>query len=256
MAYVGDGTGSYIQETTYQYVGYGGDFEPFQQRRDFTCLVCCPILLVLLPLLLWWLWSLFHAAPYDCDRDYVIWDVAWSQRKRMYCCETEGRGCPTTAFPATTPEVPPTPPPTPPVTPTRTPPPTGDPHNCAIGEPVDWSRRKRRWCCRVHHKGCRPTLPPPTPPITFPPTFRPPPDPYNCADGYDNWQAGWSIGKKTWCCRVHGKGCPMSTGCVTTSEPYDCEAGYANWQAGWSIRKKAWCCKNKSKGCPNQIGCA
>lgn len=222
-------------------------------RRDFTFLICCPILLVLLPLLLWWLWNLFQVAPYDCNRDYVIWDVAWSEAKKNYCCETEGRGCPTqrtTAFPETTVTLPPTPPPTP----TWTRGPTGDPHNCAIGRVEDWSLRKRRWCCRVHHKGC----PGPVPtlgPTVGPTSPRPPPDPYNCAEGYSNWQVGWSIGKKAWCCKVHGKGCP-ATGCVTTSPPYDCDAGYANWMAGWSIGKKAWCCKNRGKGCPSGGGCA
>merc|ERR1712045_96520 len=55
-------------------------------------------------------------------------------------------------------------------------------------------------------------------------------------------QAGWSVPKKEWCCRVHGKGCPnQGGGCVTSSEPYDCDAGFANWMVGWSVAKKAWC---------------
>merc|ERR1711897_82605 len=57
-----------------------------------------------------------------------------------------------------------------------------------------------------------------------------PADPYNCADGFANWQAGWSVPKKEWCCKVHGKGCPnQGGGCVTSSKPYDCNAGFANW---------------------------
>merc|ERR1712037_964258 len=82
-----------------------------------------------------------------------------------------------------------------------------------------------------------------------------PADPYNCADGFANWQAGWSVAKKEWCCRVHGKGCPnQGGGCVTSSEPYDCDAGFANWMAGWSVAKKAWCCANRGKGCPPAAG--
>merc|ERR1712125_197285 len=89
--------------------------------------------------------------------------------------------------------------------------------------------------------------------ITSPP---PAADPYNCADGFENWVVGWSVGKKAWCCRVHGKGCP-GQGCApvgTTSPPYDCNAGYANWMAGWSAPKKTWCCQNGGKGCPPAAG--
>merc|ERR1711933_713166 len=56
MSYVGCGQGQYIQETTYKYVGCGGDFDAVRPRRDFTCLIttCCLLsLLLLLPLLMW-----------------------------------------------------------------------------------------------------------------------------------------------------------------------------------------------------------
>merc|ERR1719414_2810302 len=56
MSYVGTGHGEYIQETTYKYVGAGGDFDTVRPRRDFTCIItgCCLLsLLLLLPLLLW-----------------------------------------------------------------------------------------------------------------------------------------------------------------------------------------------------------
>jgi len=237
MTYVGNGGGSYIQQTTYQYVGYGGDFEPMGKRRDITCWVCCPISMLLLPLLLWWLWHLFMSPAFDCDKDYVTWDVSWGIRKRQYCCETQGRGCATTAFPETTPTSPTT------VSVSTSSVPHGDPHNCAIGVPEQWSLDKRRWCCRVHHRGCprRPTLPP----------HRPPLDPYNCAAGYDNWQAGWSVGKKAWCCAHHHRGCPDTPGCLPGTKPYDCAAGYGNWLRGWSIGKKSWCCKHEGKGCTN-----
>merc|ERR1719330_501928 len=66
MSYVGCGQGQYIQETTYKYVGCGGDFDAVRPRRDFTCLIttCCLLsLLTLLPLLLW----LFSGTSYDCS---------------------------------------------------------------------------------------------------------------------------------------------------------------------------------------------
>merc|ERR1712004_129790 len=100
--------------------------------------------------------------------------------------------------------------------------------------------------CATHSATHSATLP------TQPPA---PADPYNCADGFANWQAGWSVVKKEWCCRMRGKGCPnQGGGCVTSSEPYDCNAGFANWMAGWSVAKKAWCCANKGRGCPPAAG--
>merc|ERR1712150_378478 len=83
-----------------------------------------------------------------------------------------------------------------------------------------------------------------------------PADPYNCAEGYANWQAGWSVGKKEWCCRVHHKGCPGTGGggCGTTSPPFDCEAGFANWMAGWSVAKKSVLLQNSGQGLPASGG--
>merc|ERR1719414_382597 len=192
---------------------------------------------------------------------------------------TTGIGCatqPTTAFPFTTPTAPPTPPPP---TQPRTYRPTYrpitshrrvDPYNCAVKAVDSWPQSKKQWCCRVHHIGCPPARPPivlppigPTPPpIVVPPTapiapiapIAPvrPAGSYNCAAGYANWQAGWSVGKKVWCCRTHGKGCPGQI--ATTSKPYDCFAGYANWMVGWSVTKKAWCCTHEGKGCPPAAG--
>merc|ERR1712209_149987 len=157
---------------------------------------------------------------------------------------------PPTPFPTPPPTPPPTQPPTPP--PTRPPAPSGpvDPFNCAVDPENTWAADKKAWCCRMHHRGCPPTAPPPQPiimpapqPVVMPaPQPAAPADPYNCADGFANWQAGWSVAKKEWCCRVHGKGCPnQGGGCSTVApiaqpiaEPYDCEAGFANWMAGWS----------------------
>jgi len=255
MSYVGCGHGDYIQETTYKYVGCGGDFDVVRPRRDFTCIItsCCLLsLLLLIPLLMW---LLCPKTP-DCNEGMIEF---WPQAKKDYCCMTVGRGCITTTrfttvLPETTPTVAPTPFPTPPPTPPPSPPPPTpppappgpvDPFNCAVDAWVNWAADKKEWCCRKHHI-CdgTPTAPPA------------PADPYNCFEGFANWQAGWSVDKKAWCCRVHGKGCG-TTGCATvgpTSAPFDCEAGFANWVAGWSVAKKAWCCTNAGKGCPMQNG--
>merc|ERR550532_3579152 len=151
LSYVGNGQGSYVQETTYKYVGYGGDFDVIRQRRDFTCIITTCCLLPLLLLLLWWLLSgLFTTSlPFDCSQGVANWRLLWSDEKMQYCCMTTGMGCSTTAFPMTTPTAPPTPPPTPPPTAPRPPPrpiprptrPAGDPFNCAVDAVSQWGAR-------------------------------------------------------------------------------------------------------------------
>lgn len=252
MTYVGCGQGAYVAETTYSYIGSGGDFAVVRPGRDFTCLITTCCLLLLLPLLLWLLCGFSSTQLYDCDAGYPHWESAWPPEQKEFCCLTFGRGClPVTTRPATAaPTLPPTLRPTPP--PTRPTSPLGpvDPFNCAVGEWPAWAPNKKSWCCHNHHLCGQPTSPPP------------PPDPYNCAEGFANWQVGWPAGKKAWCCQVHGKGCPdQGHGCVTlpatTSPLFDCSAGFANWQHGWSVPKKAWCCKNAGKGCrTKEGGCA
>jgi len=258
MSYVGSGQGEYLQETTYRYVGYGGDFDQ-TRARDFTCIITgCGLLalLLLIPLLIWLLMpDTSTREPFDCSTRDV-----WGPAKQAYCCANYGVGCPTTQ-PQT---VPPTPGPTPITNPITSPitipttwaptqptvPPTQgpvDPYNCAVNAEYTWSAAKKAWCCRIHHLGCPTSMP------TAPP---PQADPYNCADGFSNWQAGWSVAKKAWCCAHHSKGCPGGGGCGTTRAPYDCNAGFSNWQAGWSVAKKAWCCQHGGKGCPTAGGCA
>merc|ERR1712207_54886 len=113
LAYVGTGQGEYIQETTYKYVGCGGDFDAVRPRRDFTCLVtvCCLLsLLLLIPLLCW----LCSGPSYDCTTGALNWETSWSLAQQQYCCSSVGVGCPKAIllhYAGHTP--PPTPPPTP-----------------------------------------------------------------------------------------------------------------------------------------------
>merc|ERR1719511_407521 len=96
MSYVGPGGGEYVQETTYKYVGAGGDFDTVRPRRDFTCIItsCCLLsLLLLLPLLCWLLSGTASTLPYDCDAGFSMWETAWSQAQLDFCCSTMGRGC-------------------------------------------------------------------------------------------------------------------------------------------------------------------
>lgn len=283
MAYVGPGQGQYVEENTYTYTGHGGDWTVVHPRRDYTCVVALGALvgLLLLVTLLHWSSSLFATKTtqlaFDCEEGVGRWRRHWSRAQQEYCCITRGRGCTTIAparsFPVATPPhtapmtaFPAKPPPTlPPMLP-QTPPPTQpvtmpmrpvDPHNCAVDPEAVWSASKRAWCCRVHLRGCPPT-PPPLPPPTMPPVAPLPPmplplprpvDPYNCALGYENWVARWSLGKKSWCCSVHGRGCPE-----LAPSDYDCDTGFVNWVNGWSVAKKAWCCQSSGKGCAVAVG--
>merc|ERR1712087_1002395 len=138
-------------ETTYRYVGCGGDFA--RPRRDFTCLIttyCLLSLLLLIPLLLWLCSVTPTSLPFDCDMGFAQWETAWSPAQQRFCCATMGRGC-TTALPETTPTPPPptpfpTPPPTPPPTlpPTQSTTPSGpvDPFNCAVDPENTWAADK------------------------------------------------------------------------------------------------------------------
>jgi hypothetical protein len=255
------GCGDYVQETTWRYVGYGGDYCE-EKPRDFTCIFACGglfsvcILVVLLIVLLW----PTTTTRIECRRD-EMWK--WDQFERARCCRLYPEWC------ATTTQINP-PAPTPPVTtpPTPAPPPPGpvDP-NCAIGWcnwMIEWTPAKKAWCCANHHRGCAGDSPRPCDTVRPTPgctTQGPPPDPYNCAVDWCNWQMTWTEPKKTWCCAHHKRGCPGDSphpcggGGCTTSKPYDCAAGFSNWQAGWSIAKKAWCCAHEQKGCGGGGGC-
>jgi len=73
--------------------------------------------------------------------------------------------------------------------------------------------------------------------------------PFDCAAGWNNWQRGWSPGKKAWCCLYYRRACPDTT--TTTIGSFDCDAGLRNADHGWSKKKQAWCCeRDPPKGCP------
>merc|ERR1740139_463187 len=122
MGYVGHGQGDYVQETTYKYVGYGGDFDQ-TRPKDFTCIITgCGLLalLLLIPLLIWLLMpDTSTREPFDC----VTGDV-WGPARQSYCCANYGMGCPTTEGQITQPPTPPPTPPTNPPTQPTVPPPT------------------------------------------------------------------------------------------------------------------------------------
>merc|ERR1719422_514175 len=108
MSYVGCGQGQYIQETTYKYVGCGGDFDAVRPRRDFTCLIttCCLLSLLLLPLLLWLMSGTSSSELFDCSVGAMTPAAVtvWSPAQKQYCCQRSGIGCPSAAPAATAPD--------------------------------------------------------------------------------------------------------------------------------------------------------
>jgi len=108
-----------------------------------------------------------------------------------------------------------------------------------------WNQQKQTECCSQMGRCC-------ARPVVMPSPVDPGPvDPFNCADDWNEWQAGWSVDKKQWCCNIHGKGCAVNGGGYepTPASSYDCNSGFANWVKGWSIPKKNWCCQQQNKGC-------
>lgn len=246
LTYVGPG-GEYAQETTYRYVGAGaGQFGVVRVpgASSSCCFVMVPLalLLLLLPLLAWCFWpasTTTTTTPHpvttttrpdattttiDCDEGD---EDSWSNKKRDYCCDRAGKGCPTT--PRTTPPPkppPPPPPPKPPPPPPPRPPTTSTtpcPIDCNVGyndlDPLQWvhgwSAAKKIYCCKVAGKGCASELPPPSgnPPSGVPP--EPEDREYDCDAGWHECpkclQESWSPKKINWCCKTRGKGCINTT---------------------------------------------
>jgi len=224
------------------------------------------------------------AQPFDCEAGYANWMAGWSEDKKAFCCDHYGRGCTTTLVVVTTTITTTTPAPettwllvpvpldkASPMLPAGTTPPpppamvaasasTSMAFDCGAGTQWIqlWADQKKDWCCKVMGKACDVRTPAPTaaPVVTAQPSALPPlpttapvvVSPYDCNAGIENWQAGWSEPKKTWCCENTGKACPPAP--TTTSGPYDCDAGFLNWESGWSDQKKAYCCQHTSRGCP------
>jgi len=127
----------------------------------------------------------------------------------------EATEAPATAAPKTTSRKPSTTPRAPPSRPT---PPQATPYSCHFGFASWWDLwdgEKQKWCCEHRHLGCPgdPHTPPPPPaPLPTPPAHEVfTSEPFSCEGDGDpaDWQAGWSEGKKKWCCEHKQRGCPQ-----------------------------------------------
>jgi len=131
---------------------------------------------------------------YDCNAGA---EYTWSSGKKVFCCLSVHKGCPTTPAPTT----------------------TLCPFNCMAGYndlgPFQWvkgwSGEKKIFCCRTARRGCPSELPPPS----GIPQGNAPPEPdtfqYDCNAGYHNCPKclvrQWSPAKLAYCCKTTGKGC-------------------------------------------------
>ena len=150
--------------------------------------------------------------PIDCnagynDLDPLQWVRGWSGEKKLYCCRTAHRGCPS--------ELPP-----PSGLPPSGLPPVADTfqYDCNAGyHPCfeclvrQWSPAKLTYCCKTANKGCPSELPPPSglPPSNAPP--EPDNSVYDCDAGYHHCmhclELSWSRKKTDYCFKNFHKGC-------------------------------------------------
>jgi len=181
MGFAGAGKGSYVQETTYKYVGLNkGDFEINAQKKGMSkavlAAIICGAILALLALaaLIWFLiWSATTTTTmvFSCHTND---EALWSTVRREYCCANHGIACK-----------------------------MSDPFDCDAGlvnSVIGWSDSKRDWCCNNKKKGCD----------TGKAVHE-----FDCDAGLSNWEHGWSNSKKSWCCANKDKGCTPK--CLTES---------------------------------------
>jgi len=179
--------------------------------------------------------------PFDCEEGFLNWVDGWSERKKTFCCEHEGKGCRNSSST-----------PVPASTSTRAPDVEFD---CQAGLSKwmnGWSASKKKFCCEQEGKGCADLTSTSVPASGGTVSLS-----FDCEEGFLNWMDGWSVRKKTFCCEHDGKGCqdssstsaPVSTSTQAPDVKFDCEAGLANWMDGWSASKQAFCCEHEGKGC-------
>jgi len=202
----------------------------------------------------------------DCEAGVLEWEGEWSARKKEWCCEHHGFGCP-----AMVAEMP-----------TAT---TTAAYDCRATSPraqSRWSGRRREWCCFHKGRGCPST------------TSQAPPLAFGCRPA---GAPGWPAEEQVWCCQHEGLGCPdpATTAAPTTTTtrppsaaataaaptttttrppsapataasptttaapaqtttspapPYNCGSDLPDCDRSWSSAKKQWCHEREGVACP------
>jgi len=157
------------------------------------------------------------ALPYDCNAGLAKWEDGWSVEKKTWCCDHTGRGCEGGHARA-------------------------EAYDCNAGFAnwkEGWSGPKKQWCCHHVGRGCEfrreddfdiqasgwggnsvynsvhghtgasvyNSVHGHTGASVYNSVHGHTGAAYNCDDGYANWRAGWSMGKKDYCCSHTGRGC-------------------------------------------------
>jgi len=115
------------------------------------------------------------AAEFDCEAGLGKWEAGWSEAKKKWCCENEGKGWQGCKDESAEEDA---------------------LFDCDAGLDrweAGWSDMKKEWCCDNEKKGCKE-------------------EPFDCEAGLLKWKAGWSEAKKEWCCAKKGKGCEEGKG--------------------------------------------
>jgi len=232
MAFVGTQQGEYTMEMTYKHVGNGsGEFNVVSEKTyNWGMLVGAVVAVAVLSLVV--VLVVFAAAPptttsrlmssaysdYDCIPGLANSMFEWSPDQKAWCCGARGAGCASTAA--------------------RSPSAAASRGGTLLMSSASGAR------------GAVQPVPAHTP---YPqPTALPPPPPpsaeiaqYDCSADFDNWAAGWSLGKQAWCCKQVGKGCPVPG----AEGSFDCSTDLGVWRSAWSAPKQGWCCHYEGKGC-------
>jgi len=69
-----------------------------------------------------------------------------------------------------------------------------------------WTMAQSMWCCAREGKGCSAQQPAPRAARAMGPGSEQPPR-WDCDFDHEDWETGWSLAKKQWCCQITGRGC-------------------------------------------------
>jgi len=176
----------------------------------------------------YWSWEVVPVESYDCLAALGNFHLAWSPKKKSWCCFNKHVGC------------------------------EGDsPPSVSAGEGMAWKRVEVNgaWFWEAVHSS-----------VSAPPFFTSTPSPFDCESALQNHYRAWSPLKKKYCCQEEKKGCEgeappsIHAGEGKMWKRVDTD-GFKSWQvvdlefdcydggADWSSEQEDWCCKTSDKGC-------
>mmetsp|Transcript_63725 Transcript_63725/g.161368 ORF Transcript_63725/g.161368 Transcript_63725/m.161368 type:complete len:779 (+) Transcript_63725:66-2402(+) len=202
--------------------------------------------------------------PFDCQADFKNWVTGWSVKKKQWCCQTVGRGCNHVKLKAQDSDVP-----------------SGDSekeiHGVSSKTSYDclsdawnwvkgWSVAKKDWCCTKHGLGCASADTAAA--DASRPSASDQPAAFDCDAEYTSWESNWSHLKKEWCCKRHGRGCPVQGESheerPTAAAAAQGAGGPANADASniecegrqdtWTDSQRKFCCRKAGVECDEVSG--